>query len=107
MYGLPQYGLLANKILQKHLYQYGFHPTKFTPGLWTHETKSIQFNLLVEDFGIQYHNKEDTEYLIKALPAHYKAVIEDWKCEIFNRVTLKWNYNKRTVDLSMTVYVEK
>ena len=107
MYGLPQAGLLTNQLIKKSLSQYSFHPTKSTPGLWNHETKPTQFTLIIDDFGIQYDNKEDYKFLIKALRSHYEAVSEYWKGELSCVVTLKWNYNKRTVDLSMTVYVEK
>ena len=56
-------------------------------------------------YSIQHYNKKDSYYLIKALWAHYEAVSEDWEI-IFSGVTLKWNYNKRTVDLTMPGYVE-
>ena len=36
MYGLPQAGILANKLLQKNLAQFGYLPCKLTPGLWKH-----------------------------------------------------------------------
>ena len=67
MYVFPQSRLLANELLKKCLAQYGFHPKKSTPGLWTYEKKWIQFTLVVDDFVIQYENKEDSEYPIKAL----------------------------------------
>ena len=33
MYDLPQAGILANKLLQKNLAQFGYFPCKHTPGL--------------------------------------------------------------------------
>ena len=83
MYCSPQAILISNKIINKRPYQYGFKPTKSTPGIWTHEKKSIQFTLVVYDSGIQYNNKEDVEYQIKVLLAHYVSVSEDWNGELF------------------------
>jgi EAL domain-containing protein (putative c-di-GMP-specific phosphodiesterase class I) len=59
MYGLKQAGKLANDQLIIHLAQYGYHQTAQTAGLWCHETRPIQFTLVVDDFGIQYKNQAD------------------------------------------------
>ena len=37
MYGLPQAGILAQKLLEKRLNAAGYHQSQYTPGLWTHE----------------------------------------------------------------------
>ncbi|KAL7474487.1 hypothetical protein ACHAW6_000460 [Cyclotella cf. meneghiniana] len=34
MYGLPQAGILANKLLAKRLSEAGYYQCQFTPGLW-------------------------------------------------------------------------
>ena len=52
MYGLPQAGLLANKLLEKRLNKHGYFQSKLVPGLWTHKTRPIQFALTVDDFGV-------------------------------------------------------
>jgi hypothetical protein len=54
MYDLPQAGILANELLQQHLAQDGYRPTKHTHGLWTHETRLITLSLVVDDFVIKY-----------------------------------------------------
>jgi hypothetical protein len=36
MYGLPQAGILANKLLKKRLARHGYHEQPHTPGLWKH-----------------------------------------------------------------------
>jgi hypothetical protein len=69
VYGLPQSGILANKYLEKRLNEYGYHQSQFTNGLWTHESRPIQFALCVDDFGIKYINDEDVEHLKAALMA--------------------------------------
>ncbi|KAL7482298.1 hypothetical protein ACHAW6_007977 [Cyclotella cf. meneghiniana] len=43
MYGLPQAGLLAQELLEKRLNEKGFRQLTFTPGLWTHSSKQVQF----------------------------------------------------------------
>jgi hypothetical protein len=36
MYGLPQAGILANKLLKKWLARHGYFEQPHTPGLWKH-----------------------------------------------------------------------
>jgi hypothetical protein len=52
MYGLKQAGLLANQLLQTRLAPFGYYPTRYTPGLWLHKTRSISFTLVVDDFAV-------------------------------------------------------
>jgi hypothetical protein len=107
MYGLAQAGLLANKLLAKRLDPIGYRMTKHTHGLWKHDTKPIQFALVVDDFGIEYQNKADAEELIHALRTHYEAVSVDWEGKLFCGITLEWDYKNRRVDLSMPGYIDK
>jgi len=52
MYGLPQAGLIANELLEKRLNEHGYRQSKLVPGLWKHNTRPIQFTLVVNDFGV-------------------------------------------------------
>jgi hypothetical protein len=72
MYGLPQAGLLANKLLKKRLNKHGYRQSKLVPGLWKHNTRPIQFTLDVNDFGIKYISKEHAQHLKNTLKEHYK-----------------------------------
>ena len=54
MYGLPQYGLLSNKLLEKILNKRGHQQSKITPGLWKHEWQPVKFTLVVDNFGVKY-----------------------------------------------------
>jgi hypothetical protein len=54
IYGLLQAGILANQLLAHRLAIHGYHQNKFTPGLWQHVTRPIQFTLVVDDFGVQF-----------------------------------------------------
>ena len=78
MYGLPQAGLLASKLLEKRFNAHGYHQSKLVPGLWKHIWQPIQFTLVVDDFGIKYVGDEHPQHLLKVLQEHY-AVTTDWK----------------------------
>ncbi len=95
VYGLPQAGLLANVKLTKHLAKYGYHPTKYTLGLWTLESKPIAFTLTVDDFLIKYSTKADADHLLSALKDQH-VISEDWAAKIYCGVTLEWGYVFRT-----------
>ena len=72
MYGLPQAGIIANKLLEKHLNEHGYRQSKLLPGLWKHDTRPIQFTLVVDDFGVKYAGKENVVHIKKALEQHYQ-----------------------------------
>jgi hypothetical protein len=106
IYGLSQSGYLANQDLIKNLAIYGYHPVKRTPGLWKHETRRTTFTLVVDDFGVQYFNKEDADHLISSIEANY-PVKTDWTGSKYIGIDLDWDYTKREVKLSMKGYVKE
>jgi hypothetical protein len=63
MYGLPQAGRIANDELLPRLAAGGYKEAGTTPGLFKHETNSIIFCLIVDDFGVKYIKKQDAEHL--------------------------------------------
>jgi hypothetical protein len=67
MYGLPQAGILVNKLLKKRLGHYGFFKQPHTPGLWRHVSHPVWFNLCVDDFGIKYIGIKNLQHLYNAL----------------------------------------
>ena len=67
MYGLPQAGILANKILKKWLAKFRYIETRHTLGLWKHVWWPVQFKLVVENFGVKYVGRVHAEHLCKAL----------------------------------------
>jgi hypothetical protein len=105
MYGLPQAGLLANKLLENHLNKHGYYQHRHTPGLWAHTTRPIQFTLVVDDFGVKYVGREHPEHLINVLQQHYETSI-DWSGSLYCGISLKWDYKNRTLDISMPGYVD-
>ena len=106
MYGLPQAGLLANKLLEKRLNEHGYHQSKLVPGLWKHEWRPIKSTLVADDFGVKYNGEEYALHLKKTLKIHYKF-ITDWTGKRYIGITIDWDYVKRQVRLSMPGYVSK
>jgi hypothetical protein len=104
MYGLPQAGLLANELLKKHLNKHGYQQSKLVPGLWKHDTRPIQFTLVVHDFGMKYVDKEYAQHLKNALEEHYRLTC-DWTGKWYIEITLDWDCNIRQVHLSMPNYM--
>ena len=76
MYGLPQSGKIANDKLTIHLARFGYHPYKRTPGLWSHQTRPIQFSLVVDDFAVKYERKENLNHLLKMLESKNEMTID-------------------------------
>eukprot|EP00957_Ditylum_brightwellii_P035759 2711247-Ditylum_brightwellii.AAC.1 len=72
MYGLPQAGILANKLLTERLAERGYYPVQHTPGLWRHKWQPVKFALVVDDFGVKINGEEHGEHLLNALQQHYE-----------------------------------
>jgi hypothetical protein len=104
MYGLKQAGLLANQLLQTRLAPFGYYPARHTPGLWLHKTRPISFTLVVDDSAVKYVSKHHAEHLQNALLRTYELTT-DWTATVYSGMTLKWDYDKRTCDISMPRYV--
>jgi hypothetical protein len=105
MYGLPQAGILANELLHRNLAKYGHQPTHHTHGVWTHATHPISFLLVVDDFCVKYVGREHTEHLMACIKKKYN-ISSDWNGGAYCGLTLDWDYNKRTVDLSIPGYIK-
>ena len=71
IYGLPQSGILSQTLLETRLNAHGYHQSKITPGLWTHEWWLICFMLAVYNFGVKYVGKEHADHLIKCIKENY------------------------------------
>jgi hypothetical protein len=104
MYSLKQAGLLANRLLQKRLKPFGYNPERHTPGLWLHNRKPTAFSLVVDDFAAKYVTESDAHHLRNALLRHYE-ITTDWGGTVYSGITLDWDYNKRTCDISIPGYI--
>jgi hypothetical protein len=104
MYGLKQSGLLANQLLQTRLNPFGYYPARHTQGLWLHKTRPISFTLVVDGFTVKYIGKQHAEHLQNALLRTYELATE-CTATVYSGMTLEWDYNTRTCDISMPGYV--
>ena len=73
MCGLVQDAIIAHTDLKKHLHPFGYEPAPITPGLWRHSKNKTTFTLVVDEFGIKYKRKEDTQHLINVLQEKYEV----------------------------------
>ncbi len=106
IWGLPQAGILANKLLKKRLAPHGYYECAHTPGLWKHVTYPISFTLLMDNFGVKYTHQEDIDHLIACIEEKYELT-EDWDGDLHCGIRLQWDYNARTLDISMPGYIIK
>ena len=67
MYGFHQSGILSQTLIEKRLNAHGYHQSRFTPSLWTHEWRPICFMLVMDNFGVKYIGKEHADHLIKCI----------------------------------------
>jgi hypothetical protein len=104
MYGLPQARLLANILLSKRLAKHGYSPVPHAHGLWTHKWRPIKFSLVVDNFGVMYVGREHAEHLEATLEENYE-LSTDWAGALCCGIKLQWDYEARTVDLSMSGYI--
>ncbi len=106
MWGLPQAGILANKLLKKYLAPHKYFECTHTPSLWRHATRPITFMLVVDNFGVKYTRQEDIDHLIECIKKKYKLT-EDWDGDLYCGIHLKWDYKARTLDIFMPGYILK
>ena len=85
---------------------FGYHPVRFTAGLWNHETNNTILALLVDSFCVNYTSKANKEHLLNALRQKYSITV-DRKTEKYIGIGLKWDYIKHTVTFSMPEYVKQ
>ena len=57
-------------------------------------------SLVVDAFGVKYVGKAHAEHLVTTL-RKYHTLNTDWVVTLYCGIKLKWDYTRRTVDLSM------
>jgi hypothetical protein len=77
MYGLPQTGILANKLLKERLAHHGYFEQPHTPELWKHVACPVWFNQCVDNFGIKYIGRENLQHLYDAVQEETFKIVED------------------------------
>jgi hypothetical protein len=58
----------------------------------------------VDDFTVKYLEKKQAHHLRNAILRHYEITI-DWGGTVYSGMTLKWDYQQCTCDISMHGYV--
>jgi len=58
---------MQSNLLEQRLNKEEYFQSQIVPALWKHNTKPIQFVLVVDDFGIKYLKKEDLDHPIQTL----------------------------------------
>ena len=108
MYGLPQAGILANKLPKARLAKHGYHELTHTPGLFKHDTHLVWFTLVVDNFGIKYTNAEHCKHLLDILKSFYDIEV-DMAGSLYCGITLDLHYEYKYVyvDIFMPNYVKK
>eukprot|EP00804_Cyclotella_cryptica_P028165 CCRYP_011030-RA/>CCRYP_011030-RA protein AED:0.16 eAED:0.16 QI:0/0/0/1/0.25/0/5/0/1115 len=99
-YGLPQAGILANKLLKQRLATDGYFELPHTPGLFKHISRPIQFTLVIDDFRIKYIGQQHLDHLLQTIKKHYDVTV-DHTGSLYCGITLNWNYNYKYLDISM------
>ena len=77
---------------------------KLVPGLWKHDTRPIQFTLVVDNFGLKYVNKDNVMHLQQVLEEHYQTTT-DWSGNRYIGIKIDWDYKQQQVHLSMPGYI--
>jgi hypothetical protein len=104
MYGLKDAGKLSNLRLVSLLSESGFFETS-TPCLFRHVSRPISFVLVVDDFGIKYHNRHDYDYLISCLSRLYHVKSHPIASK-FLGFSITHNRSQRTLSLAYPGYVD-
>jgi hypothetical protein len=66
--------------------------------------KPTTFSLVVDDVAVKYVGEDDAHHLRNALLRNYEMTT-DWGGTVYSGITLKWDYEKCTCDISMPGYV--
>ena len=106
MCGLFQAGIIEHMALKENLCPLGYDPEPIMPGLWRHNNNGITFTLVVDDFGIIYHRREDAQHHINALQEAYE-ITQDWTGSLYSGITLNWYYKAGMLDISMPGYFKE
>eukprot|EP00804_Cyclotella_cryptica_P009972 CCRYP_015404-RA/>CCRYP_015404-RA protein AED:0.29 eAED:0.29 QI:0/0/0/1/1/1/2/0/498 len=104
VYGLPQSGILANKLLETRLNAAGYYQLDATPGLWGYKWRPIMFTLIVDDFGVEYVGLSHTHHLRDVLQTQYE-ITQNWKGDLYAGINLTRNYSARSCRLTMKEHI--
>jgi len=104
IYGLPQSGRLANDFFCEKLHPQRYYEVSHTLRIWKHVRCPIQSTLVMDNFRVKYSQKQDVDNLIQSLKNDF-TLSKDWKGGLYCGILLSWDYENRTLDISMTSYI--
>ena len=82
----------------------GYYEARTTPVLWRHKWRPVQFCLIVDDFGVEYAEKQHADHLATILK-QYHNITEDWEGKKYAGIDLKWDCNKQKCRATMDGYI--
>ena len=104
--GLKQSVCIANDRLKIYLAQFVYAPVPRTPSLWKHATRDVTVSLVIDNFGVKYVGKENSDHLIQSLKKKY-AISMDWNGSFFFGIHIQWDYSARTCGIPMLDYLKE
>ena len=63
--------------------------------------------LVIDDFGVGYEENEHALHLLQMLRKHYEAISVNRRGTLYCGITLRWDYQQQTCELSMPGYVQQ
>ena len=84
---LPQAGRISHDHLQKHLAKYNYLTDPITSVLWSHNTQSINFTLVVDGFEVKKLGQEHTKHFKNSLKSLYN-ITTYWEGKLCISITL-------------------
>ena len=96
---------MANNLLITRLQDSHYYETVTTPCLWRHKWLSIQFLLIVDDFGLEYARKQDDDHLASVLKNHHD-ISQDSEGKKFAGIELDWKYATEQCDRTCRLYLK-
>ena len=77
-----------------------------TTGLWRYIFRPVQFTLVIDNFDVKFVCVEQLQHLVESLKKFYEILLDPTGSK-YCGITLEWEYENRTVELSMPNCVPK
>ena len=85
---------------QSNTWHHTYTTQQNPPQYYGNKTAStINFTLVVNDFGVKYYGKEHALHLNSELEVKYKVTVY-WDVKLYVKISLTWDHDKGTVKIS-------
>ena len=91
---------IAHDDLVQQLGNHGHYKSKYTKGLFLHNTRNIAFTLVVDDFAIKYSDKKDVDHLLDCIREKCPVKV-DWEAKQYIGNNLEWNYKNLPINIEL------